>query len=378
MGKRPPALRGIYRNGKYFWFARMIRGKRNAVSLETDNLAEAISRAAEIREHPDLECGELVAHAVNRYVKCCVKEGSWSLSTERSKGYVLKNWADAMGKKTCAQVKTEHLRAWHGARISAGASATSAFGNLLTIQGFFRWARERERICTGNPVLPLTSKGSAQRIKPPETKARTDFCTPELRDRLVRECPREDLKFALFCGFHAGLRFNEISEAKRFWFDLDAGLLHLRKHEGISFKDRTERTIPLTGAFLSFLEDYPMPPTASDYMLHPEIPARRKNIYRWDFHLPFRSYMASQGCPWVSPHIMRHTFASLLVSAGVSIYKVAQWLGDGVRVVERHYAKLLPNDCEIEAAFQPLPAKNPGPPRKHASKPKGSRRNRRV
>ena len=39
---------------------------------------------------------------------------------------------------------------------------------------------------------------------------------------------------------------------------------------------------------------------------------------------------------------MRHTFASLLAIAGVSIFKIAQWLGDDVRVVERHYAHLLP------------------------------------
>ena len=32
----------------------------------------------------------------------------------------------------------------------------------------------------------------------------------------------------------------------------------------------------------------------------------------------------------MTPHIMRHTFASLLASAGVSIYKIAKWLGDDV------------------------------------------------
>jgi integrase len=53
----------------------------------------------------------------------------------------------------------------------------------------------------------------------------------------------------------------------------------------------------------------------------------------------------------VTPHIARHTFASLLASAGVSIYKIAQWLGDDVRVVQQHYAKLLPKDADIEAAF---------------------------
>jgi integrase len=66
---------------------------------------------------------------------------------------------------------------------------------------------------------------------------------------------------------------------------------------------------------------------------------------------PSAEYVAKHKCPEVTPHIARHTFASLLASAGVSIYKIAQWLGDDVRVVQQHYAKLLPKDADIEAAF---------------------------
>ena len=62
--------------------------------------------------------------------------------------------------------------------------------------------------------------------------------------------------------------------------------------------------------------------------------------------------MKAQGLGWVTPHVMRHTFASLLASKGVSIYKIALWLGDDVRVVQKHYAKLLPKDEDIESAFR--------------------------
>jgi integrase len=137
-------------------------------------------------------------------------------------------------------------------------------------------------------------------------------------------------------------------EAKASWFDLKAGLLHLRKHEGIQFKDGEERTIPLTKEFSAFLKAYGL---HEPYMVHPEIASRRKSVCRWDFGRPFDLYVETQGAPWVTPHIMRHTFASLLASAGVSIYKIAKWLGDDVRTVQRHYAKLLPNDSEIERAF---------------------------
>jgi len=66
---------------------------------------------------------------------------------------------------------------------------------------------------------------------------------------------------------------------------------------------------------------------------------------------PSAEYVAEHKCTEVTPHIARHTFASLLASAGVSIHKIAQWLGNDVRVVQQHYAKLLPKDADIEAAF---------------------------
>jgi site-specific recombinase XerD len=50
----------------------------------------------------------------------------------------------------------------------------------------------------------------------------------------------------------------------------------------------------------------------------------------------------------VTAHVMRHTFAALLLSGGVSLYKVARWLGDGAKVVEDHYGHLVAEDQEIE------------------------------
>jgi integrase len=374
--KKPPQLRGIYKNGRYYWFSRMITGKRNCVSLETEDLSEAIRRAQDLRDHPILESGDLLVHAVVRYVRECVQSGDWSLATERSKGYFICKWAKEMGARlTPRQVTTEDLKRWHTKRRDKVAEST-AFGNLMTIQGFFHWAKEA-RLCASNPVLALTNRKSNSRIRPPAPAARKDFCIPALRDKLIAEAPRQDLAFILHCGFHAGLRFNEIVEAKGFWFDLDGGHLHLRKHAGIRFKDREERTIPLTAQFRDFLIEYGMPDNPNDYMLHPDIPTRtgrKGNIYRWDFGYPFEKYMSEQGCPWVTPHIMRHTFASLLASAGVSIFKVAKWLGDDVRVAERHYAKLLPNDPEIEKAFQLPPSRNQHPLRKPAATLQGNRR----
>jgi integrase len=86
-------------------------------------------------------------------------------------------------------------------------------------------------------------------------------------------------------------------------------------------------------------------------MLRPDVPHGEAR-YRYDFRRPWNDFMETQGSDWVTPHVMRHTFASLLASKGVSIYKIALSFGDDVRVVQKHYAKLLPKDEDIESAFR--------------------------
>jgi integrase len=216
---------------------------------------------------------------------------------------------------------------------------STAQGYITTLRSFFNRLFEarkvRANVVKGVKLARLDSNG------------RKLFCTPAQRDKLIAGCNRDDLKFTLFCGFHAGMRKQEIIEARPDWFDLKAGAIHVRKTDTFRPKDREDRTIPMTKAFKAFLKIYQL---RSPFMLHPDVP-RGKSRYRWDFRRPWSEYVAKQNCSWVTPHIARHTFASLLASAGISIYKIAQWLGDDVRVVQKHYAKLLPKDEDIEAAF---------------------------
>lgn len=174
MSKTTPAksaMKGIYLRGRVYWFAKMIAGKRNFVSLETEDLAEALRRAQDLRDNPVLESGDLVTHAVDRYVKFSVESGEWSLATERSKGYVLKKWAERMGRVTPRQIRTEMVRAWHSERLKVVSEAT-AYGNLMTLQGFFHWAKDTERLCSANPLKPLTDRKATTRIRCPEASAR--------------------------------------------------------------------------------------------------------------------------------------------------------------------------------------------------------------
>ena len=337
MAKRLKATRGIYRRGNIYWIAIQKNRKRDFISLETSDFTQAITRAEEMREHPGIQSGSALEVEIDRFLDHKKRQNEFTRFSSESKGYILKAFAKWMGDGvTAGSVTIADIERFYS-HVREDRTISTANTYVLALRSFFRWAVEVEKLARRNPCHGF-------KLVENDGSARKDFCTIELRDRLIHDCPRQDLKFVLYCGFHAGLRKLEIIEARPFWFDLEAGLLHLRKTPTIRFKDREERTVPMTREFLAFVREYGL---REPFMLAPDVP-HGKSKYRYDFIRPFRTYMKEQGVSWVTPHIMRHTFASLLASHGKSIYKIAKWLGDDVRVVDKVYAKLVPNDSDIE------------------------------
>ena len=78
----------------------------------------------------------------------------------------------------------------------------------------------------------------------------------------------------------------------------------------------------------------------------PEKTAKGENKYRYDTSKRVRSHFERLkiNCTF---HDMRRSFASTRASAGVSIYKIATWLGDGIEVVSKSYGHLAPKDADV-------------------------------
>jgi len=331
-------IKGIYRRGNIFWYNRMVKGQRLQMSLGTSDYGEAVVKAQDIRADPFLANADPLRSEIDTFIKHKVQQNEYSPASAESKRYALKEFASFVKKADPATITPPDVEHFYQ-KLRSRVAESTAQGYITTLRSFFNRLLETRKVRT-NVV-------KAVKLARLDSNGRKDFCTSAVRDKLIAKCKREDLKFALFCGFHAGLRKMEIIEARPDWFDLKTGLIHVRKTETFRPKDRDERTIPMTKAFKAFLKSYG---PCSPFMLHPEVP-HGKSRYRWDFRRPWAEYVAKHKCPWVTPHIARHTFASLLASSAVSIYKIAQWLGDDVRVVQQHYAKLLPKDVDIEAAF---------------------------
>jgi integrase len=333
--------RGIYLRGSIYWLNFQRHGKRNFISLETSDFTEALKRAAEMRAAPALVPGQGFERDIESFLAYKRRRNEFTASSAHGRGFILRAFARWIDKLSPADVTAADIQAFYDLKLHER-SATTANSYLSILRSFFQWCVRPANLIRRNPCLAID-----QAVDEHAGITMRNFCHEDQRDQLIRTAKRDDLKFILYCGFHAGLRKQEIIEAQSFWFDMDAGLVHLRRTATMNFKDREERTIPMTKQFQAFLREYGL---REPYMLQPDV-KYGKNRYRYDFTRPFKEHVTEQGMPWVTIHTMRHTFASLLVSNGVSLYKIAVWLGDDPRVVDRRYARLKPKDPDIERAF---------------------------
>jgi site-specific recombinase XerD len=332
-------IRGIYLRGEIYWFGKMVKGRRSIVSLETRDYAEAVQRARQILERPELQPAQAFTAEVQRFLKHKFETNRFSKASADTKAYVLNLFGDYVKNVPPANVTAHQCKSFYNA-AKARVAPSTAESYMFSIRSFFNWC-VAQNLCRRNPAFEV----HLDRV---DHKGRARFADLELAERLIQNAPNDDLRFVLYCGFHTGMRKLEIVEAVPEWFNLVARTLEIRATATFRPKDRDARTVPLTDQFVEFLNRYGL---RSPYVLQPEV-TQGKHRYRFDFRRSFADYMKAEGVEWISPHVMRHSFASICASKGIDIYRIATWLGDDVRVVQRHYAKLRPDDREIMKAFR--------------------------
>lgn len=386
-------LKGLYLRGKKFWYRYSYQGRQYRVPLETEDEGEALVKAIKIRNNPVLAGAEPLLEEIKTYLKEKREDGTYTRNSVDSRFSVLSMFVADRHLQEVREINETEIRLWlkglrkrtkhlpmrtkngtQNAEAADGAvpgndrrpasrdpknlkgSTIESYG--MVVRGFCTWLEEKKKL-RYNPAGFIESRRSTC------AKGRP-FCRREQVDQLIADAPDKDLKFIQYAGFHAGLRKEEIIQARPEWFDLTLNIITIVESEDWKPKDKDKRTIPLSKAFRKFLVeemsvDGKLP---GPFLLRPE-KVQGKARYRYDFRKPFEEYVRTKELDWVKPHVMRHTFASLLAIAGVSIFKIAKWLGDDVRVVERHYAHLLPQDPDVERAFGdtaglPPKAKEPG------------------
>ena len=333
-GMKIPGL--SQKRGVYYYRPPQVDGIRpRKVSLRTRDLSKALELALEMKKQSgwDISKGRLSGE-IQRFLQAKESGGDYRPRTLETVRNTLRQFELWIGNPKVSAITSKHIVAWKEDMVSRGMSRSGMVAYMRRVQAFFSWLRKEERILT-HPFEGVKIPAIKQ------TKA-VSFCTRDERDRLISACDREDLLFCLMCGFFLGLRRMEIVEARPEWFAVP-GSVQVTETSTYLPKDAERRVIHYGDRFANFLEGFGRP---RPFMVRPEKRHGKAN-YRWDFRKPWEALTNRCGLAWVTPHVMRHTFASLHVQAGTPLPTVADWLGDSYDVTHRHYAAYAPSNAHI-------------------------------
>jgi len=224
---------------------------------------------------------------------------------------------------------------------------------LAAIRSFFRYLEYRhpEALDQIRRVLAIPFKKTDSRLVPyltaPELQALLDTPKPDTRDG-IRD--RAMLQVAV-C---AGLRVSELIGLTLDDVALPAMTIRVRG------KGRRERAIPLWKVTANALRAWLAIRGAA---MVPEIfiNARGQPMSRWGFAYVLNRHVqgAQPNCPslsskQISPHVLRHTCAMLVLQATRDIRKVALWLGHANQATTEIYTRADPAE-KLEAINAVVP-----------------------
>lgn len=204
-------------------------------------------------------------------------------------------------------------------RVAQGMSAKTRREERRQLRKFFKWAI-KQNYCTENPTEEIAAP------KLPEKKPRF-FSMEELKK--IFELAREPYRLIFMFLYLTGLRTGELCNLE--WRDYNRELRTLtirviaadKKKRTPGNKTKREETIPLCDAALDILDQRKAANDSARFVFlnHAGNRLDDDNIYR--NLMPILDKLKINDA---SPHTFRHTFASHLVIAGVSIYVVKELL----------------------------------------------------
>ena len=132
-------VKGIYLRGEIYWFGKQVNGRRSIVSLETRDYPEAVQRAREIMERPELQPAQALTAEVERFFKHKYETNRFSKMSTESKVSILRMFAESVKNIPPAQVTTYQCKAFYKSAKARVAPSTAESYMFTVFQTFFNW-----------------------------------------------------------------------------------------------------------------------------------------------------------------------------------------------------------------------------------------------
>jgi integrase len=305
-------------------------GKRRRHRLDAQSRAEAEGAALDLVRR---ERAKAAGHTIDEL---------WELYREEKKG---RRIADAMafewrkmkpffGHLRPEQVTIDLCRAYTDARRKMGKHDGTIWTELGHLRTVFLWSAQRRLIAHAPSV---------ERPQKPAPKER--WLTHDEAQRLIDGATEHHIKLAILLMLSTAGRVGAILELKWDRIDFERGTVNLRTTETGPRKGRA--VVPMNDGLRAALTTAKALATAEDGSVVEWAGQPVKSI-----KTGFRRACANAKLVGVTPHTLRHTAAVHLVSNGIAMQKVAQYLGhSNTSVTERVYGRYAPDHLREEAAI---------------------------
>ncbi len=322
-------MASIYLRGKVWWISYFIDGKeilhslkvrQKKVALHIKNLKE-LELENGIAKLPSTKTVDDFFEEYKRYAKGEKKPKIYKQEIRR-----LELFLDIISVKYLKDITTRHIHLFL-LEIGKDRCKNTLYHYLKHIKVFFRFAIEMGYV---KENLARKIKCKQTRLPPPR------FLSQEELEVFLPCVKKSILKPMIMTALYSGLRVNELMNLC--WEDINF------KKDVLSTTGKGDkfRVIPLNKRLKAILE-----PLAKKEGLCFTINGKG---YKWQPRRPLCSLVKETGLKDVSWHTFRRTFASHHIMNGVSITKVAKWLGHSSPVLTfQRYAHLAPiKDKDID------------------------------
>jgi integrase len=288
---------------------------------------------------------------------------SWERVASICDGHIRRRW----GSRQLASISNAEVRAWSASLLDGGLAPRTARKVIMVFRSLLAAAVADRRI-QANPAdsVPLPADHGEER----------DWMTQEQAHELLSVLPAEH-RIVVLLGYFAGLRWGELSALRRRDIDVlrsrvtvarSAVQVGGRVEFGLPKTRAGARTLPLARTIMQQISTHLDERVGSDgdalvVASRTGGPVLRQNWIR----RVWRPALAAAGLPGaLTPHSMRHGYASWLVQAGFSVKEVSVWAGhssiDVTLRVYSHIAELRGDDAaeRLDAALTPAPVQTAG------------------
>jgi integrase len=308
---------GIYLRGRTWWLDFVHHGQRHALRLGKNisrtvagELAQ-VQRAAILKAEAGIGGPKLKDPTFEDAVKEFTAWADTNKKPRTARDYreILERLKAVFGGRRLRQIDELSVERHKRARVAAGAPV-AANRELAVLKSLFNRCRDDLRIYDGPTPRIKLLKESAGRLR---------FLDDDEQAALL-EAAGEPLRTILLVGLHTGLRVKSEALALQVTdVDLARGLLTV---PAAYAKNGRSRTVPLNSTVRAALAK-----GLQDRASGPVFARRNGKAYR-SIRKPFRLACEAAGLTGLSPHVLRHTFASRLAMAGVdpaTIQELGGW-----------------------------------------------------